>query len=189
MFKEAINDLSELKNDGYLSFEKIEFWLLKYSSLFNKSKQKLSCSHLEFKIPCLCWNRQIDCLFFDIYVELEKLSYLKKCDFYLEKELEYYHNIKQDQIKVQEWIFKHEKIGIEEFICYDNYMLRDKMEITLNNGKALNKYIPFTIRMKMDNFKNISQFSTIFNRLFFTEKINPDRYKNWVKQSGFNENS
>ena len=187
MFKEAVNDLSELKNDGYLSFEKIEFWLLKYSSLFNKSKENYSCSYLEFKLPCMCWNRQIDCLFFDIYVALEKISLMCRKNLYYTEELVYYQTIKEDSLELQKWLYKNlneNNISLPYSSEVNKYY--DK-EVSINNGKLNQKYIYFNLKVEGINFKSSYDFEAIYNNLFFSQKILPLEYEKWKKESGFVE--
>lgn len=185
--KNAIDDLSKLKEKTYLSFEKIEFWLLKYSTLYTTVEKNYSCSHLEFKLPCMCWNRQIDCLFVDIYVELEKISLMYRKNLYYTEEILYYQTIKKDSLKLQKWLQKNlTENNIDLPYSSEENKYYDK-EISLCNGKLNQKYIYFSLKVEGFNFKSSYDFEVIYNNLFFNQKILPIEYENWKKESGFVE--
>lgn len=186
-YKIAIDELTKLKENTYLSFDKIEFWLLKYSTLFTTVERHYSCSHIEFKLPCMCWNRQVDCLFFDLYRALEKISLMYRKNLYYAKEIEFYQTIKDDSLKLQKWLQKNiTENNIDLPYSSDGNKYYDK-EISLCNGKLNQKYIYFSLKVEGINFKSSYDFVAIYNNLFFSQKILPIEYENWKKESGFVE--
>ena len=185
--KNAIDDLSKLKENTYLSFDKFEFWLLKYSPLYTTVEKSYSCSHLEFKLPCMCWNRQIDCLFVDIYVTLEKISLMYRKNLYYTEELGYYQTIKDDSLKSQKWLHKNlTENNIDLPYSSDENLYYDK-EISFCNGKINDQYTYYNLKVKGIDFKSSYDFIAIYNKLFFSEKILPEEYENWKKSIGYIE--
>lgn len=186
-FCDSIDDLIYIQDNSYLTFEKIEFWLLKYSLLFTKSKAHYSCSHLAFKLPCMCWNRKADCLFIDIYISMEKLSLMYRKNLYYTDELVYYQTIKGDLLKLQKWLQKNITENDIDFPYSSEENKYYDKEISLCNGKLNQKYVYFSLKVEGVNFKSTYDFFAVYNNLFFSQKILPIEYENWRKENGFVE--
>jgi hypothetical protein len=187
MFEKAIDDLSKLKNDDYLSFDRIEFWLLKYSILFTKSIKQYSCSHFAVKLPCMCKNRNADCLFIDIYKVLETFSAMSRKNLYYTEQLIKYSNIKENFPEVQSWLLTNiAESNIDLPYSANNDVYYDK-QISLCNGKFDDEYNYFDLKIKGFDFKSSYDFSAVYDELFYRLRILPEEYERWKKDTGYEE--
>lgn len=183
MFEIAIKELSNLKENKYLKLDKIEFWLLKYGTLYSQTIKNYSCSN--FELPCMCSNRKKDCLFIDVFKALEKISEMYFKDKFYTAEISKYNDIKENLDEVRKWLTKnlHEKdIDLPYSPEYEVYY--DK-EISLCNGKEEGEYNYYILKIKGQDFKNSYDFINIYNHLFFTKRVLLTEYEKWKLETGY----
>lgn len=79
---EYLSYIEELLNiSNPLELNHIHWWLMKYEAEFNNSIDKSNCRKWDkwFKrnekpFPCVCSTRENDCVFIDLYYELNKIT-------------------------------------------------------------------------------------------------------------------
>lgn len=184
MFEDAINELTDIKENNYLTFDRLEYWLLKHTYLYNQTKNNYDCS--KFKLPCMCENRKLDCLFIDIFNALEKISSMYRKNLFFNDEINKYNEIKQNQNEKKKWLAESLKENDVDLPYSTDGIYYDKT-ISLCNGKNVEGYNAYIIKVKGEDFKSSYDFLTIYNELFFTQKILPDEYKKWKLDTGYIE--
>lgn len=183
IFENTIIELNNLKDDQYLSFDKMEYWLLKYNTLYSQTKYNYDCS--ENNLPCMCRSRKKDCLFIDVFDALEIISKMYYKNLFYTNELIRYDKIKQDHIEVEKWLFENlEENDIDLPYSSTNEIYYDKV-ISLRNGKNVEKYNTYILKFKGEDFKSSYDFFYLHNELFFKQKILPNEYEIWKKESGY----
>jgi len=176
-FRIPLGELEELNENQTVSIDNIELWLKKYHHLHEDHKENYSC--VNYRLPCYCEIRRADCKFIETY---KKLNYVRNLHFYntyFKNELEYFYSIENDVPKLKNWLLKNERYGTESFVHFDSNLKSKSIEIAVANGRSDGDISKFTISLPSRNFDSIFKFMDIFNRLFFVEKISPDRYGDW----------
>jgi hypothetical protein len=185
MFENSIKELTDLKDGEYLSFDKIEYWLLKHGALYSQTKDNYDCSN--FKLPCMCWSRKKDCLFIDIFDALEKISKMYHNNLFYANEINKYAKIKEIQIEEKKWLTDNLKENdIDLPYSTTNGIYHDKI-ISLSDGKNDHGYNTYVLKIKGEDFKSSYDFLNIYNDLFFTQKILPKEYEIWKIDTGYIE--
>ena len=184
MYQNSIEELINLSNTGKIEMPKLEYWLLKYSSLFQETHKNHTCSTK--LLPCFCRSRYPDCFFVSVYSDLDEISDDYRRSLKLKKELELYHSIKDDVPKVSHWLREVEEDGLIEYTLHDHDKVSDR-SIRIINGISNDKYENFVLGVEGKYFEDAFQFNKIFIQLFFNEKINLERYEKWAKDIGYEE--
>ena len=184
MYQYSIEELNNLSNKGKIDMPKLEYWLLKYSSLFQETHKNHTCSTK--LLPCFCRSRYPDCFFVSVYSGLDEISDAYRTSLKLKKEVERYHSLKDDFSKVKLWLREVEEIGLTEYLNHNANKVSDK-SIQIINGISDEKYENFVLVVEGRYFEDAFQFNKIFVHLFFETKINPERYKIWAKDIGYEE--
>jgi hypothetical protein len=186
MYLKALKELRDFHNYDNISIIKVEFWLLKHTDLFKQVQSDHSC-FLKKVLPCYCPTRNLDCLFVEVYNELDKISKLYRDNLDLKIELLEYQIIRNDKIKLKKWMLKNEEFGLQDFVFFDTFPILKDVKLKLRNGKIGNEFNHLNINISGHYFENTYLFINIFNKHFFIEKICADRYENWKQMTSYVE--
>ena len=127
----------------------------------------------------MCFVRDIDCLFIDIYEKLtEKYNHFLD-EEYLENELKKYHEIKDDEEKTKNWLSKNLQIVFFKFSWFSTASKYANLRLSFINGKNENEFEYFKFQIDGNNFKNNYDFAHLFCDLFFNKEILPNELAKW----------
>lgn len=177
-FKSPIKEFLQLSNNNIYSIDKIEWWLLKYSELYDECKCDLSfLTYVERE------NEEGINQFRHLYVDLSKMADIHKYESYCENLLKEYDIIKDNLELVKNWMRNNEKFYNEyEFKTLDRMTDRDcivdlnlsssNLEMSLDYDKVDEIFL-----IDCRDFKYILEFTRIFYHLFWIKELLPDRIK------------
>ncbi len=106
-----------------LNVSQIEIWLSEYENYFKFLINESNCGKwskwLKDKsvhiFPCVCPIREQDCIFIETYYELNKILELHHIRNHYKEVVSEYMEIGDDEIKIQQWIKKHETLWNKTF--------------------------------------------------------------------------
>lgn len=152
-----------------LSISEIKSWLTD-----NSEKVKLDISNSKCKkwenwledksthiYPCVCSNREQDCIFIETYYQLDRVIQQHQKEEYFKILVQEYKQISSDKIALSEWFNKNKKLASE--LAFDT-----EISIMLE----LEPYQTSKIKLNENEFKNIIEFQNIFNELEYNQIIN-----------------
>lgn len=159
----------ELQKHQPLKAEQIKTWLVENENYFNFLISQSSCNKwsiwLEDKsthmYPCVCSNREQNCIFIETYYQLDRVIQLNQKEEYFKILIQEYQQISSDKIALSEWFNKYKKLASE--LAYDT-----EISIMLE----LEPYKTSKITLNENEFKNIIEFQNIFNELEHNQIIN-----------------
>lgn len=174
----AINEFKKLNQKFKpIVIDKIEWWLLKYTELFNKTYDFVYSQHLftnddgsVIRLPPFGKPTDKE-IFLDLYKSLDTISEFHRNEKYFKQEMVAYNKIKHSHSDLKNWITKNENFGAEKYVCF----LIDYLDYDENNEEEhLNVYVhslkEFEIYVDRQNFKNTIAFLERFNELYWTDE-------------------
>ncbi|RZK26085.1 MAG: hypothetical protein EOO43_03800 [Flavobacterium sp.] len=142
----------------------IKSWLTKNESNFFEAIIKSHCKkwikwsyYDEKPFPCVCQVREEDCIFIELYYELQRVIKLHEKEIYFKKALDEYLVANDDDSAVLAWIISHSEIGTKLFF-----------KTTLS---FLLPYKKITIQLDVVECCTIIQFQDLFSLVYYSEKI------------------
>lgn len=172
-----IREIQSLQFEIPLNINSINLWLDKHYPVYNSIVDILPCSNRS--LPCICCNKDYNCLFKEVYLELDKYYHLQKKDSYYQSEIVKYNSIKHDLNLVKLWFKKHLDF---ESNYLDNYCEKNEhpdIMLKFYYGNERNRV--FNLNINGKEFKNIYDFYWLHNKLFFEDVIFPKEYNIWKK--------
>ena len=166
--------LEELQNNQPLELVYINHWLKENSANFNLAIEKTECHKWKkwqkdnsiFVLPCLCPTRNNECVFIEIYRELEKyVQTIRKEDFYKDL-LDQFYKIKHNQNAVFEWIQDIKEYGDELILICS----------TIRINIASRPYYNEKIELEENELPFLWKFKEVFNQHFYS-----DEYEEYTK--------
>lgn len=159
----------ELQKHQPLKAEQIKTWLVENENYFNFLISQSSCNKwsiwLEDKsthmYPCVCSNREQNCIFIETYYQLDRVIQLNQKEEYFKILIQEYQQISSDNVATSEWLKTHKKLASE--IAFDT-----EISIMLE----LEPYKTSKIILNENEFKNIIELQNIFNELEYKQIIN-----------------
>ena len=157
---------------------RIEWWLLKYSSIYKDIKKSESEKYLFemedgsiVRLPPLCEPPTENERFICLYQALEEIAEFHKYESYFKTQMTELKIIKKSKDELKKWLKQNEKLGSEKFVCflidYLDYDEEDKIEhlkVYVYQAKEMEVLID-----KAD-FKNTVAFLESFNKLYWTDE-------------------
>lgn len=166
----------EFKNKT-LSIKQVSEYLLKNEKKYNEIKKPINC--LSRTLPCMCFVRDKDCLFIDIFENLNKKHNLFFDEKYLENELLKYEKIKNDTEEVKIWLTKNLQIGISKLDWFSTASKYSNLRLSFINGKNKTEFEYLIFTIDGNDFKNNYDFVHLFCDLFFNKEILPNELAKW----------
>lgn len=136
------------------------------------------------KLPCFCCERNVDCLFVDIYTKLSVIEEFNTLNNLSKIELEKYNQIKSDINGVKNWLKNNLELG-HKLITF-SYEL-DKSNVirrSFINGKnkITNEFDYLYIFISIENFSHCYKLRKIFEMQFYDKKILPLELENYIAE-------
>ncbi len=169
-----IEELKILSADSLFNISKIEWWLLKHLDNYNKSKQIHFSKHqYEIDGEVLRLPGDFGCPsseenFIDVYDSLNALTKLHRNEKYFKQEMAIYKDIKNEPLKVKQWIEKNEKLEIMDYSCflinYLDYDINDNeyhLRVFFLEDNALKVFVD------REDFKHTIGFLEVFNEIYW----------------------
>jgi len=151
-----------------MKINNIENWLKENRKTFLNSIEQTECKkwarwnedNLTHIFPCVCPNRNPECIFIETYCEVQKSYYLiQKEQDYLEA-LEQYYKIKHNKSAVLEWAKYYEYIG-EDILAFTPVI---KIKIQQRPYKVKQIVLP------EKEMQNLLKFQEIFTGYYYSEE-------------------
>jgi hypothetical protein len=164
-------------NNKTLTIKQVSEYLLKNEEKYNETQKPIKC--LSRTLPCMCFVRDKDCLFIDIYEKLtEKYSHYLD-EKHLEDELKKYNEIVNDTEKVKVWLTKNLQIGFSKFSWFSTANKYSDLKLSFINGKNETEFEYIKFQIDGNNFKNNYDFAHLFCELFFDKEFLPNELAKW----------
>ncbi|MFK7000768.1 hypothetical protein [Flavobacterium oreochromis] len=152
-----------------LNISEIKSWLTDNSEKVKLDISNSKCNKWENWLedksthiyPCVCSNREQDCIFIETYYQLDRVIQLHQKEEYFNILVQEYKQIASDNVATFEWLKTHKKLASE--IAFDT-----EISIMLE----LEPYKTSKIILNENEFKNIIEFQNIFNELEYNQIIN-----------------
>ncbi len=169
-----IKELKSLSTDSVFRIARIERWLLKNQESYYKTKQISNLNHLyeiegeTIMLPDNFNNPIPKERFINAYDSLNKLTQLHRKEDYYKQEMAIYKDIKNDPLKLKQWIKKNEKSGAEDYVCF----LTDYLDYDTNNNEYhLSVFFlgneELNVFVDREDFKHTIGFLEVFNDLYW----------------------
>lgn len=164
-----ISKIYELQKNQPLKVKQIKTWLVENENYVNFLISETNCRKwvewLQEKsthiYPCICSNREQNCIFIETYYQLDRVIKLHQKEEYFNILVQEYKQISSDEIALSEWFNKNKKLASE--LAFDT-----EISIMLE----LEPYKTSKIILNEIEFKNIIEFQNIFNELEYNQIIN-----------------
>ncbi len=152
-----------------LSISEIKSWLTDNSEKIKLDISNSKCNKWENWLedkskhiyPCVCSNREQNCIFIEIYYQLDRVIQLYQKEEYFKILIQEYKQISSGKIALSEWFYKNKKLASE--LAFDT-----EISIMLE----LEPYKTSKIILNENEFKNIIELQNIFNELEYNQIIN-----------------
>ena len=168
LYNTYIKELTNLETE--LTINQIQVWLKKYKSECLRVISFSECrkwarfiSTGERPFPCVCETRVDECVFIELYFELNGTLKLLLQDKVYKKVLNSYENIKQNKKAVFEWVKANEELG-------KNLFFDGTIRITVNNEP----YTNLEFKLVKSECKNLHKFREVFKENYYSQE-----YKNY----------
>ena len=163
MFKEI--------DQPYISMDKLEWLLLKYSEEFERLLGFLKWIDDDF------FEIYDDKLFVDIFLEFEELSEYHRYESYCKEQVIDYMNNSRFELSLQkDWAIKNESMAVFNLGGFEFTYLEVDRNKEYFKIKHVNRDL-FNINVDKDDFKYIIKFLEIFERLYWEQQILPENLK------------
>lgn len=164
-----------------LSKSQILNWLDKNFSNYILNEKSKKCA--DQKLPCMCCERNIECLFAEIYSNLRLQAEYFELNTILSNELIKYENIVNDVNEKKLWLSNNIKNGLDN-LWYFMSLDYPNIRIRFSKGKFNGEYEDLFVEIDGLEFKPIYDFANLFAKLFFEDKLLPNEYEKWKFESG-----
>ena len=174
------NIIQELPSNQNLEIVQITTWLDEYENYFYFLISESNCRKwskwLEDKtlhtLPCCCPKREEDCIFIELYYELNKLIQLHKKEAYFKNLVDELNQLKNDKTSVIDWVRKarnYYKADLKN-LYPDSYSLCASTRISDNSDESA-PYRVYNVKIKIEEFKYALEIKEIFEEIKYLDFI------------------
>lgn len=176
--KEAIQVLKEYSIEHIYSIDQIKYWLEQHDDLYEYAKLNWNKGSCFGELPCShTLNNELS-KFIDFYNALQRIVVFHEYESYFWLELEEYQLIKDNPLKLKDWVKRNERLGSEEFVCffssYLDYLDYSEPETPYHLKVFISNFNEFDVYVDRKCFVNTIAFLEIFNKLFWEDEILPE---------------
>ena len=167
-------ELLKNQKNNIFSIDKINWWLLKFSNLYKEIYEDLYSKHW-FKFqdgttarlpPFGKVSREEQ--FLNLFDALNEISQFHRNEEYFKRQLLAFHQVKDSQLKLKNWLVKNSDLGADKYACflleYLDYDQEDKiyhLKVFVQSLNELNIYV------NRQDFSNTIMFLKFFNDLYW----------------------
>jgi len=170
---EAIQEFKLYSLENIYTIDQIKYWLEQHDDLYEYAKLNWNKGSCCGGLPCGHTLNNDLSKFNDFYKALKEIVEVHEYEAYFWQELEEYQLIKDNQLKLKEWVKRNERLGSEEFICffprYINYSANP-----YHPKVFVSDFHEFEIYVNRNCFANTIAFIEIFDKLFWEDEILPE---------------
>jgi hypothetical protein len=172
--QEASLEVFKLCYENIFSIDKLEWWLLKYSELYNE----LAPEHhfLKDEGYTLYTNEfekyPFQVCFLENYFIIDQVSILQTRESYFKNEMNLYETIKHEKAAIKSWIIKNYSLWDQEYSLFifdnldENFKNSDYIFRLYNQNLKLVEY-----RVERKAFENTIEFITFYDHLLFSNEM------------------
>ncbi len=164
-------------NNKTLSINQVSEYLLSNKEKYNEIRKPIKC--LTRTLPCMCCVRDKDCLFIDIFENLNNKHNHFLDEQYLENELLKFEQLKNETEEVKVWLTKNLQIGFSKFSWFSTANKYSNLRLSFINGKNETEFEYIKFQIDGNNFKNNYDFAHLFCELFFDKEFSPNELAKW----------
>lgn len=174
------NKIQELPSNQNLEIEQITTWLDEYENYFYFLINETNCRKwsrwLEDKashvLPCCCPKREEDCIFIELYYELNKLIQLNKKETYFKNLVDELNQLKNDKTSVIDWVIKARNVYKTDlkYLYPDSYSFCASTRISDNSDES-SPYQVYHVKIKREEFKYALEIKEIFEEIKYLDFI------------------
>lgn len=174
------NKIQELPSNQNLEIEQITTWLDEYENYFYFLINETNCrkwsrwqddktSHI---LPCCCPKREEDCIFIELYYELNKLIQLHKKEAYFKNLVDELNQLKNDKTSVIDWVIKARNVYKTDlkYLYPDSYSFCASTRISDNSDES-SPYQVYHVKIKREEFKYALEIKEIFEEIKYLDFI------------------
>lgn len=171
MVEFALEEFYNLSLNGLYKMAVINKWLTKYHSLFHNLSQLHSKMYLIeidkslIRLPPLHLKPSKETQFLDLYTELNTINNLHQREKYFQSQVKIFSILKSNS-EIKKWLEKNERLGTEEFVCFEiDYLDYDEecYHLQIINPSKMTE----SISIERDEFKYTLQFLKTFNDNYY----------------------
>jgi hypothetical protein len=164
LYKTYIEELLNL--DSELTVNQIQLWLKKYRDECLKAVDFTECRKWarylrtgERPFPCVCETRVEECIFIELYIELNNALKLILQDEVYKKVLEHYEGIKYNNKAVFEWVKDNEELG-------KNLFFDGTVSVTINSEP----YKKIELSLDKSECEHLHKFREVFKNHYYSKE-------------------
>ena len=158
-----------------LSIREVSEFLIK--NKYSKIQKPIKC--IARTLPCMCFVRDKECLFIDIYEKLTEKHNHYLDEKYLENELKKYKEIENENEKLKVWLTKNLQFGFSKFSWLSTATKYSNLRLSFINGKNETEFEYIKFQIDGNDFKNNYDFAHLFCDLFFEKELLPNELAKW----------
>lgn len=162
-FTQVIQELKSLASNDVYSKDKIELWLLKHEMVYKKLIKDLNTLNEEFPDAYIRNHSMLknEAQFLDIYEVLLDIIDCYKNETYYKGQVEFYHQIKNDEPELRSWLWMHK---------FDEGKMQSKFNQLFQNNTVLTGYefvirypfsLPVAIKLDESDFQHTLELISI----------------------------
>jgi len=159
----AVKELNNLGTNSFHNIPRINWWLLKYESMYSYSKAYRNKNSCISGLPSVHYPDYPENKFCDLYEGLDNITRLHKYEGWLIQALKEIH-IQNNPILIQKWLTKYEKLGSDYLFEFWTEWYDEEencIEPFILNWKHLK------IKFQKEEWKNTIEFLEIFNEYYW----------------------
>lgn len=177
-FFKATQEFKLYSTENIYTIDQIKSWLEQHDDLYEYAKLNWNNGSCFGNLPCShTLNNELS-KFIDFYNALKRIVDFHEYEAYFWQELEEYQLIKDNPLKLKEWVKRNERLGSEEFVCffssYLDYLDYSDTETPYHLNVFTLYFNEFDVFVDRNCFVNTIAFLEIFNKLFWEDKILPE---------------
>ena len=164
-------------NTKILNSDFIKIWLSENKSNYEILTKPIKC--ISRTLPCMCFSRDKNCLFIDVFENLTEKYQHHLDEKYLENELKNYIEIENNNEKVKAWLKKNLQFGLSKLSWFSTANKYSNLRLSFINGKNETEFEYIKFQINGNDFKNNYDFAHLFCHLFFEKELLPNELAKW----------
>ena len=172
-------------NNKNITIQEVSEFLSQNKKKYDETKKPIKC--VERTLPCMCFERDKDCLFIDIFEKLVENQNHFLDEKYLENELIIFEEIKNEIEKVKTWLTKNIQIGFLKLDWFSTATKYANLRLSFINGKDEKEFNYIKFKINGNDFKNNYDFAHLFCELFFSKELLPNELAKWKFENDITE--
>ncbi len=163
----ALEELKDLKENGFHTIPKIHWWLLKYNDLYKYCKENWNNGSCFGELACSHTLGSEEDKFRDFYESLEEVADLHKKEAYFKEQMQVLEKVRDHSLALMKWLLHNEKLGVEDFLIFWIEWLEEDNVVNPN----ITNFPNIEMKILAKEFESTIQFLEVFNELYWTSGL------------------